>query len=96
MVHSPLVESIVLGIALKGALLNYEAHLGVIYLVWHLILLLPRSLANSSFLLPSFQLFPVKTLSWKVHISAAAVVADGLISNFAPPLCLLIIPICHD
>ena len=38
----------------------------------------------------------MKTLSWKVHISAAAVVADGLISNFSPPLCLLIIPICHD
>ena len=92
-VHSPLVEGVVLGITLKGAFLNYEAHLGVNYLVWHLILLLPRSLANSSFLLPSFQ-FLVKT--WKVHISAAAVVADGLISNFSPPLCLLIIPICHD
>ena len=32
--HSPLVESVVLGITLKGALLNYEAHLEVNYLLW--------------------------------------------------------------
>ena len=36
-VHSPLVEGVVLGITLKGAFLNYEAHLGVNYLVWHFI-----------------------------------------------------------
>ena len=30
-VHSPLVEGVVLGITLKGAFLNYEAHLGVNY-----------------------------------------------------------------
>ena len=34
-VHSPLVEGVVLGITLKGAFLNYEAHLGVNYLVWN-------------------------------------------------------------
>ena len=42
LVHSPLVEGIVLGIALKGAFLNYEAHLGVNYLVLHLILIPPK------------------------------------------------------
>ena len=36
-VHSPLVEGVVLGITLKGAFLNYEAHLGVNYLVWNFI-----------------------------------------------------------
>ena len=41
-VHSPLVEGVVLRITLKGAFLNYEAHLGVNYLVWHLILILPK------------------------------------------------------
>ena len=32
--HSPLVERVVLGITLKGALLNYEPHLEVNYLLW--------------------------------------------------------------
>ena len=32
--HSPLVESVVLGITLKRALLNYEPHLEVNYLLW--------------------------------------------------------------
>ena len=32
--HSPLVESVVLGITLKRALLNYETHLEVNYLLW--------------------------------------------------------------
>ena len=41
-VHSPLVEGVVLGITLKGAFLNYEAHLGVNYLVWHFILFLKK------------------------------------------------------
>ena len=36
-VHSPLVEGVVLGITLEGAFLYYEAHLGVNYLVWHFI-----------------------------------------------------------
>ena len=41
-VHSPLVEGVVLRITLKGAFLNYEAHLGVNYLVWHFILFLKK------------------------------------------------------
>ena len=41
-VHSPLVEGVVLGITLEGAFLYYEAHLGVNYLVLHLILILPK------------------------------------------------------
>ena len=41
-VHSPLVEGVVFGITLKGAFLNYEAHLGVNYLVWHFILFLKK------------------------------------------------------
>ena len=72
MVHSPLVEGVVLGISLKGAFLNYEAHLGVNNSVRHLIPLLPRSFTNSSFLLRASS-FPLKT-RLKVNISAAAAV----------------------